>query len=421
MKRKKIELHPKQSEIYRSPARFKIIRAGRRFGKTFFCVAVLIEKAGRGKGRREYWFVAPFYKQAKEIAWQMLLDMMPKNWTLKKNEVDLSIVLRNGSTIKLKGADNPESLRGVGVAGAILDEYAFMRPYVWEEVIRPMLFDSGGWCIFISTPKGYNHFYDLWKEALGQNDWARFHYTSYDNPYLLREELDKSKAEMSEERFEQEVMAEFTRKSGAVWPMFRRKIHVKKRREPKADAIIVGSIDFGFAVGHPTSVLWHEIDGEYIYTFDGFLEEGRTIEEIDERMKGQVQGLVVRGIYPDPSRPDLIKALTDRGWNCLETQTDVELGITKVAEYMSVNPLTKKPRWTISEHLEDEIRQIEEYEWMEVRGRDGKFRQFPKKENDDCPDALRYFIFSYLKPKKEEAYYHEEYQRQKANKYTGYA
>jgi len=345
----------------------------------------------------DYWFVAPYYRQAKEIAWQLLLKLCPIEAIKTKNETELSLELYNGSNLKLKGADNPESLKGVGLNGCILDEYAFMKPYVWQEIVRPMLFDSGGWCIFISTPYGYNHFHDLWEETLDKPNWERFHFTSYDNPYISEEEIDEAKNTMSPERFDQEIMAEFTKKSGAIWPMFRRDLHLKPKRNPTNESTIYGSIDFGFAIGHPTCVLWHELIGEEVFTFDGFLIEGKTIDEVNDLMKANTAGLIVRGIFPDPSRPDLVEELKRRSWPIIPTNKDVELGIAKVAEYMNINPLTNKPRWTISNHLKDIIRQLEEYEWQEVRGEDGQFRQVPKKEKDDAPDALRYFIFNYNK------------------------
>ena len=151
-----ITLHPTQSEIFKSPARFKVIRCGRRFGKSYLSTVIIIAKALEKKG--DYWFIAPTYKQAKEIAWRLLTELMPKEAISKRNETELSMELLNGSRIALKGADNPDALRGVGLNGCVMDEYAFMKPFVWEEIVRPMLFDTGGWAIFISTPYGYNHF-----------------------------------------------------------------------------------------------------------------------------------------------------------------------------------------------------------------------------------------------------------------------
>jgi len=335
--------------------------------------------------------VSPTYRQSKEIAWRLFDDIVPKGTILKRNETELSIELRNGSRISLKGADNPDSLRGVGLDGVVMDEYAFMSPMAWT-IISPTLQDRKGWAIFISTPDGYNHFYDLYNTV--DDDFKSFHFTSYDNPYLDPVELEKEKTRMSPERFEQEYMAEFMKRSGAIWPDFSRDIHCVDRRQPAGT--IFGSIDFGFAIGHETAVLWHEVTSKGIYTFDGFDVSQKGIEEINEQMKAQTNGLQVQGIFPDPARPDLIEELRRRSWPILETSKDVELGIAKVHEYMQFDPIEKKPKWTISRHLTKAIEQIEQYVWTEVRGTDGKFKQVPKKEDDNYPDSLRYMIFNYL-------------------------
>lgn len=389
--------HPKQQLLVDDRHRYKVIRCGRRFGKSVFAVNKIISSAISSIG--DYWFVAPTYRQAKEIAWRLFDKYAPREFISKKNETELSIEFRNGSRISLKGADNPDSLRGVGLDGVVLDEYAFMSPYAWS-VISPVLQDRKGWAIFISTPDGYNHFYELYNTK--DDDFASFHFTSYDNPYLDPEELEKEKQRMSPEKFAQEYEAEFMKRSGAIWPTFSRDIHVIDRREPKGT--IYGSIDFGFAIGHETAVLWHEVTSEGVYTFDGFDVSQKSIQEIDEMMKTQTNGLVIQGIFPDPARPDLIEELKQKNWPVLETNKDVELGIAKVSEYMQFDPINKKPKWTISRHLVRAIEQIEQYVWTEVRGEDGKFKQAPKKENDNYPDSLRYFIFNYLNQNQQQTY-----------------
>jgi len=383
--------HPKQQELLDDKHRYKVIRCGRRFGKTVYAVNFIIQEASLKGG--DYWFVAPTYRQAKEIAWRVFDQYLPRELINKKNETELSIELTNGARISLKGADNPDSLRGVGLNGVVLDEYAFMQPYAWE-VISPILQDKKGWAIFISTPDGYNHFYDLY--GTQDDDFKSFHYTSYDNPYLDPEELNKEKERMSSERFAQEYEAEFMKRSGAVWKLFSRDIHVVSRSNPDKSSAVYGSIDFGFAIGHPTAFMLHEIKstGE-VCTFDGFTQEGLTPQSVVEQIRALSGGLLIRGIYCDTARPDLVRVLNEAGLPAIDARKDVELGIAKVEEYMMVDPALGRPRWTISSHLTRAVEQIEQYVWQEVRGEDGTFKQVPKKENDDNPDALRYFLFSY--------------------------
>lgn len=371
--------HPKQQLLVDDQHRYKVIRCGRRFGKSVFAVNKIISSAISSIG--DYWFVAPTYRQAKEIAWRLFDKYTPREFISKKNETELSIEFRNGSRISLKGADNPDSLRGVGLDGVVLDEYAFMSPYAWS-VISPVLQDRKGWAIFISTPDGYNHFYELYNTK--DDDFASFHFTSYDNPYLDPEELEKEKQRMSPEKFAQEYEAEFMKRSGAVWRLFSRDIHVVPQANPDRQSSIYGSIDFGFAIGHPTAFLLHEIKstGE-IFTFDGFTQEGLAPQAVVDQIKARSGGLTIRGIYCDTARPDLVSMLSQAGLPAIDAKKDVELGISKVEEYMLVDPAQHRPKWTISSHLTQAIEQIEQYVWQEVRGEDGAYKQVPKKENDD--------------------------------------
>ena len=171
------------------------------------------------------------------------------------------------------------------------------------------------------------------------------------------------------------------------------------RREPDVSATIFGSIDFGFAVGHETAVLWHEVSDKGVYTFDGFQVSQKGIQEIHELMVAQTKGLVIQGIFADPARPDLINELEMRAWAMLDTNKDVEMGIAKVGEYMQFDPIRKKPKWEHSKHMLWLAEQLENYVWTEIRGDDGKFRQKPKKEFDHGVDALRYFVNSYYNQK----------------------
>jgi len=389
--------HVKQQMLHDDTHRYKVIRCGRRFGKTVFAVNKIIQEAINKGG--DYWFVAPTYRQAKEIAWRIFEQYLPKSFINKKNETELSIELINGARIALKGSDNPDSLRGVGLNGVVMDEFAFADPYSWT-VISPILQDRKGWAVFISTPNGYDHFHKLYNQENDDKDFKSFHFTSYDNPYLDPSELEKERLRMSPERFEQEYMAEFMKKSGAIYSKFSRDIHCVPRQLPNKGDIVIGSIDFGFAIGHPTSCHFHIVKPDEIHTFDGFLREGMSLEQINDLMHTLTSGLIVRQVFADSARPDLIDALSKKGWPVLQADKDVELGIAKVDEYMQVNPLTNKPRWTMASHLTEEIKQLEGYVWQEVRNSEGQYKQAPKKENDDFPDELRYFLKTYNKPTK---------------------
>jgi len=208
----------------------------------------------------------------------------------------------------------------------------------------------------------------------------------------LSEALDT----VSPESFAQEYLGAFTRKKGSIWPRFRWGIHAVQRRPFDLTMNHTGSIDFGFAIGHPTSFHVHEWNNQGdVHTGDGFLETGLNIAKIDELMRLKTKGLQISAIYYDHARPDLAQALMDLGWPMVPSKKDVTLGIAKVDEFMGVNPITERPRWTISNHLIEEIKQVEGYEWQEVRSEDGTYKDVPKKDKDDFCDELRYQLYTH--------------------------
>lgn len=165
-----------------------------------------------------YWFVAPTYKQAKNIGWQMLKTALRIDSSWKFNEVDLSAYNSEVETkIELKGADNEESLKGVGLQGVVLDECATMKSNVFPEVIRPMLMDSGGWAMFIGTPKGKNWFYDIYNMQSVSDDFESWRFPTSVNKYILPSELEQIKSEMPEDLYNQEIMAEFMEDSAGAF------------------------------------------------------------------------------------------------------------------------------------------------------------------------------------------------------------
>jgi hypothetical protein len=184
-----------------------VLVAGRRFGKTFLSMVELC-RAAWSKGRLA-WYVAPSYKQAKQIAWKPLKEMTQPYWASKPNETDLRIELITGGTICLRGADNFDSLRGVGLDFVVMDEYAGMDKAVWPEVLRPALSDRGGRGLFIGTPHGYNHFHDLYEAAQKQPLWARFQFTTQQGGNVSREELASAARELDERTYRQEFQASF--------------------------------------------------------------------------------------------------------------------------------------------------------------------------------------------------------------------
>ena len=214
----KVSLHDAQMEIFRSPKRFKVASCGRRFGKSYLAAWVLIIKALQSKDK-DVFYVAPTFQQAKDILWAILKDV-GKDVIKAAHENTATLTLINDRKIYLKGSDRPDTLRGVGLAYVVMDEYASMKPEVWEMILRPTLADVKGGALFIGTPAGKNHFYKLWIDAQideNQNDWEAFQFNSTDNTFLDPSEINDAKRSMSTQAFRQEFEATFESFSGGVF------------------------------------------------------------------------------------------------------------------------------------------------------------------------------------------------------------
>lgn len=196
-----------QQTIHSSNKRYRVLCIGRRGGKTEMALNELIKAATTVPGL--YWYVAPFYNQAKTIAWVRLKDLLaPLKDYVKFNEQELyAEFLPTNSRIALIGADNETRLLGVGIKGVVLDECALLKETVWTRIIRPMLADTRGWAMFISTPRGRNWFYDIF--CRDHKDWQSWNYPTSVNEYIAKEEIDEAKKDLPKRLFSQEFEAAF--------------------------------------------------------------------------------------------------------------------------------------------------------------------------------------------------------------------
>ena len=212
-----VELLPWQQEVWNDTTRFKVVAAGRRTGKSRLAAWLLIIN-GLQAEKGHVFYVAPTQGQARDIMWQTLLEI--GHPVISGSHINnLQIKLINGTTISLKGADRPETMRGVSLKYLVMDEYADMKPDVWEQILRPALADQKGSALFIGTPMGRNHFYELYKygELSEDETYKAWHYTSYDNPLLDPTEIDVAKKSMSSYAFRQEFMASFEAKGSEMF------------------------------------------------------------------------------------------------------------------------------------------------------------------------------------------------------------
>lgn len=213
----KFSLHPKQWEIFNSNKQFVVAACGRRFGKTYLAAIKLLTEALKDYNKwdiplknKDVWYIAPTFQQGKDIIWGLLKNLAG-DLIEKAHENTATLTLINGRRIQIKGSDRPDTLRGVGVSYVVLDEYAYMKPDVWDAIVRPTLIDVKGSALFIGTPSGKNHFYDLWQKALEQEDWDAFTFTSLENPTIpIHDEIVQARKEGTPEQIvRQEYEASF--------------------------------------------------------------------------------------------------------------------------------------------------------------------------------------------------------------------
>lgn len=201
---------PLQAEIHRSLKRFSVLVCHRRFGKTVLCINELIDRALRNRlDRPRYAYLAPYYRQAKAVAWDYLKAYTAPIPGVEKNEAELRVDLPNEARIQLFGADNYDALRGIYLDGVVLDEYAQMPPKAWSEVIRPALSDREGFAVFIGTPKGRNAFCDLFEAARRDPAWFAMLYRASETGVLPKDELQANRLAMSPEEYAQEFECSF--------------------------------------------------------------------------------------------------------------------------------------------------------------------------------------------------------------------
>ena len=210
-----ISLLPWQQEVMESDARFKVVAAGRRTGKSYLAAISLILKALDGKDGKVF-YVAPTQGQARDIMWHTLFEIAGE--IIERSHVNnLEITLAGGNTIFLKGADRPDTLRGVSLKYLVLDEYAFCKPDVFDNILRPALADKQGEMLAIGTPEGRNHFYEMYTGAAHWDNWDCFHFTSFDNPLVPKSEIEHARQTLPSYAFHQEFMASFDARTGSLF------------------------------------------------------------------------------------------------------------------------------------------------------------------------------------------------------------
>jgi hypothetical protein len=288
-----------QQNIVDDPHRFRVVIAGRRFGKTHLAIRELCYHARIPN--QEVWYVAPTYRQAKMITWKKLREkIVDLRWAKKINESELSITLKNGSTIALKGADNYDSLRGVGLDFLVMDEFADIDPEAFYETLRPTLADKMGKALFIGTPKGIGNWsHDLFQMPLENPEaWQSFQYTTIDGGNVPESEIEAAKRDLDERTFRQEFLATFETYAGKIYYAFDRKSHVSDITiEPRDLDVIYLGMDFNI---DPMSAVIAIRKGDDLCVIDEIRMFSSNTAEIVEEIKSRYSKSKI-WVYPDPA------------------------------------------------------------------------------------------------------------------------
>jgi len=297
-----LTLHPKQMLVYKSGARFRVVVAGRRWGKTQLAKTLMITRAKVRK--RKIWYVAPTYKMAKQIMWSDLLEAIPRKWIKKVNETRLEVTLLNGTVIELKGADKGDSLRGVGVDFLVLDEFQDIDADTWVKVLRPVLADRRGDAIFIGTPKAYNYLYELYKRGQDSDNvarklWESWQFPTITSPFIPVSEIEAAKADMDDKSFKQEFEASFETMSGRVYYPFDRMEHVGQYAFNPKLPIWVG---MDFNIDPMSTVIFQPQPNGEVWAVDEIVLFSSNTEEICEELEKRYwRNLLQITMYPDPA------------------------------------------------------------------------------------------------------------------------
>ena len=286
-----------QKQVVQSKTRNRVLITGRRFGKTYLAIGELLRFACNVP-KQKVWYVAPTYRQARQICWSKLKEVAIENDLISYiNETDLTIRLHNNSEISLRGADrSADSLRGVGLNFLVLDEFADIPSDAWFSVLRPTLSDTKGSALFCGTPRGYGNWaYDLFCKGNEDNEWTSFQFTTIDGGQVDQEEIDAAKNDLDERTFRQEYLATFETYAGAIYYNFDREENVRKL-DADETAIHIG-MDFNI---DPMSAAVFQIHNNIINFIDEIVIYSSNTEELVREIKTRYPNKRII-VYPDPA------------------------------------------------------------------------------------------------------------------------
>lgn len=271
---------------------------GRRGGKTTLAIREACFHARIPN--RTVWICGPSYRQMKQIAWVKLKQVLQNlRWCEKINEAELTITLKNKSRISLRGADNKDSLRGVGIDFLVMDECADIEESAWTEVLRPTLSDTKGKALFCGTPKGMNWFHDLYQQGQDptNQDWSSWQVTTEQGGWVDADEIAQAKKDLDAKTFRQEYQATFETYSGIVYYGFDMAKNVRQFAVPEDEGIIHVGMDFNIS---PLTAILSIIKDGIVFVFDEITLWGSNTQEMCDEIHTRLPNKKII-VYPDPS------------------------------------------------------------------------------------------------------------------------
>jgi hypothetical protein len=432
--------NPKKG-IPEDKTKYKVVVAHRKAGKTVLALMYLFMLAYRCKDAVEgaprvprFTYIAPTYAQAKDIACDLLKDIIPPSMLLKKpNETQLEVRLSNRVILNLKGADNEDSLRGPGLYFALLDEYAFMKPHIWQQIIQPELASTGGGAMFIGTPDGRNHFYEVFANGRdGVKDWkswllpatkptVNFEPETPRGPQLLSPGfLESVKTEGTEKFYEQEYECEFAENAGMVFDRIDENVIDEWRDFPEQGHRYRIGFDPAFREDFSAFVVLDMTDWKIKYVY-------RTNKTDIEMILDKAE-LMFNTWTTSAGRPDIIMDSTGMGDLLFDKLSTKGYSITPV-KFTSAGNKQTMVRNLATRLSKDEIK-IPKVDWLIDEFKDYRYRRMdsgrykygaPQGKHDDGVTAVMLATHDLPPMKAVLRARLNQYTEGKFNKYTGIA
>ena len=285
-----------QTTVINSGARFRVLVTGRRFGKTYLAINEIAKFASQPN--KKVWYVAPTYRQAKTICWSELKDKLIRHkWVKGINHSDLTITLRNKSTITLRGSEIFDALRGVGLDMVIFDEFSDINKEAWYEVLRPTLSDTNGHALFCGSPRGFGNWsYELFKMGETNKEWESFKYTTLEGGQVPDEEIEQAKQDLDIRTFQQEYEATFVNYSGMIYYNFSRDKNLIDKYNRNSLVLHIG-LDFNV---DPMCAVVSVIENEKVIVIDEIQIYSSNTNEMCEEINNRYKDKKIV-VYPDPS------------------------------------------------------------------------------------------------------------------------